>query len=79
MCAFCLNAQVLSPDPKLDGSWCRAFDLDLREAYGCPHDAGWGSLCSESGWTDAEILMGLMLPELFERKDNARSRSETET
>ena len=79
VCAFCLNAQVLSPDTKLDGSWCRAFDLDLREAYGCPHDAGWGPLCSESGWTDAEILMGLMLPELFERKDNARSRSETET
>lgn len=63
--AFCLQAQVRSADPKTDGSWCRAFDMDLKEAYGCPHDAGWGPLCSESGWTNAEILMGLMLPDIF--------------
>ena len=41
------------------------MDLELNEAYGCPHDAGWGPLCSESGWTDAEILMGLMLPDVL--------------
>ncbi len=63
--AFFLKTQVLSDDPKTDGSWCRAFDMDLREAYGNPHDVGWAALCSESGWTDAEILMGLMLPEIF--------------
>lgn len=69
VCAFCLNAQVRSEDPTLDGSWCRAFDLEKQEAFGCPHDAGWGPLCSESGWTNAEILMGLMLPELWARAE----------
>ena len=63
--AFFLKTQVLSSDPKTDGSWCRAFDMDLREPYGNPHDVGWAALCSESGWTDAEILMGLMLPDIF--------------
>ncbi len=67
--AFLLKAQVRSNDPKTDGSWCRAFDMDLHEAYGCPHDAGWAPLCSESGWTDAEILMGLMLPDIFEHTE----------
>ena len=62
--SFCIKSQVLSEDPKTDGSWCRAFDMDLGEAYGCPHDVGWAANCSESGWTNAEILMGLMLPEI---------------
>ena len=66
--AFCLKTQVFADDPRLDGCWCRAFDMDLREAYANPHDAGWAAKCSESGWTNAEILMGLMLPEIFEQK-----------
>ena len=28
---------------------------------------GWAACCSETGWTDAEILMGLMLPEILEQ------------
>lgn len=62
---FCMNAQIRSGDSMTDGSWCRAFDMELGEAYGCPHDVGWAACCSESGWTDAEILMGLMMPELL--------------
>ena len=65
--AFCLKSQIHSNDPKTDGSWCRAFDMELGEAYGCPHDVGWAVRCSESGWTDAEILMGLMMPEILNR------------
>ena len=65
--SFCIKAQIRSGDPLTDGSWCRAFDMDMGEAYGCPHDVGWAACCSESGWTDAEILMGLMLPELIEK------------
>ena len=65
--AFCLKSQIHSNDPKTDGSWCRAFDMELGEAYGCPHDVGWAVLCSESGWTDAEILMGLMMPDILAR------------
>ncbi len=65
--AFCLKTQIRSDDPLTDGSWCRAFDLELGEAYACPHDVGWAACCSETGWTDAEILMGLMLPEVIEQ------------
>ena len=64
---FCIRAQLLSNDPLTDGSWCRAFDMELGEVFGCPHDVGWAACCSESGWTDAEILMGLMMPGLLEK------------
>ncbi|MCR5681102.1 MAG: glycoside hydrolase family 127 protein [Clostridiales bacterium] len=70
--AFCIRAQLRSDDPKTDGSWCRAFDMELGEAYGCPHDVGWAANCSESGWTDAEILMGLMMPEILSRAEKRR-------
>ena len=62
---FCISIQVISGNPKTDGSWCRAFDMDLHEAYGCPHDAGWATYASESGWTVAEILMGLMMKDIL--------------
>lgn len=65
--AFCMRAQLCSDDRMTDGSWCRAFDMELGEVYGCPHDVGWAACCSETGWTDAEILMGLMMPALFEK------------
>ena len=62
---FLIRAQVSASDPKLDGTWCRAFDMELGEAYGCPHDVGWAAYASESGWTNAEILMGMMMPEFL--------------
>ena len=64
--AFCIRAQNISDDPLADGCWCRAFDMELGKVFGCPHDVGWAACCSESGWTDAEILMGLMMPALLE-------------
>lgn len=64
---FCINTQVISDDKTLNGSWCRAFDLERGEVYGCPHDVGWAAYCSESGWTVSEILMGLMLPDIFNK------------
>lgn len=57
--AFMTNVQMRSDDPLLDGCWCRGIDLDRREAYGMPHDVGWGACAVESGWTVAEILMGI--------------------
>jgi hypothetical protein len=57
--SFILSAQIRSDDPTLNGAWARAFDMDAREIYGMPHDAGWGPHCIESGWTVGEILMGL--------------------
>ena len=57
--AFMTNVQMRSADKLLNGCWCRGIDLDRREAYGMPHDVGWGACAVESGWTVAEILMGL--------------------
>lgn len=62
---FCIKSQVISADKTNNGSWCRGFDMDLKEAYGCPHDVGWAANASESGWTNAEILMGMMMPEIL--------------
>ena len=63
--AFFINSQMNSNDPLTDGAWCRGFDMDLHEAYGCPHDVGWAAYAIESGWTVSEILMGMMLPDIF--------------
>ena len=62
---FCLKTQVISDDPVTNGSWCRAFDMELEEAYGCPHDEGWAPYASETGWTVAEILMGMMFMDIL--------------
>lgn len=65
---FCLKTQMYSEDPLLDGAWCRGFDMDLKEAFAVPHDAGWACYASETGWTVAEILMGMMMPEIIRGK-----------
>ena len=62
---FYMRTQMHSADPMLNGAWCRAFDMDLQEAYGCPHDVGWAANCCETGWTVAEILMGMMLTDIL--------------
>ena len=56
---FMVRAQVHSADPKLDGVWTRAMDMNRMEPYGVPHDVGWAPCCVESGWTVGEILTGL--------------------
>lgn len=65
---FYMRTQMHSSDPMLNGAWCRAFDMDLQEAYGCPHDVGWAANCCETGWTVAEILMGMMLMDIMPGK-----------
>lgn len=61
---FFIRSQMISDDPLNDGAWCRAFDMELGEVYGCPHDIGWAPNAQESGWTVAEILMGMMIMDL---------------
>ena len=63
--AFFIKTQAISENPVIDGLWRRAFDMELGEVYGCPNDVGWAANCSETGWTNAEILMGLMLPDIL--------------
>jgi len=62
---FYLRTQIRSADSMLNSAWCRAFDMDLEEAYGCPHDVGWAANCCETGWTVAEILMGMMFMDIL--------------
>ncbi len=59
LAALLSRVQMRSALPRLNGCWCRGIDLDRNEAYGMPHDVGWGSCAVESGWTVGEILMGL--------------------
>lgn len=65
--ALMLRAQMHSDRPEMDGAWARAFDLSRDEVHGVPHDVGWAPCCIESGWTVAEILMGLQLMMLIEK------------
>jgi hypothetical protein len=64
---FFIKTQIISDNSDLNGAWCRAFDMESEEIYGCPHDIGWAARCSETGWTDAEILMGMMLPDIVKK------------
>ena len=57
--SFFSKIQMQSKDETLNGAWCRAIDLSNWEAYGMPHDVGWGPCAVESGWTVSEILMGI--------------------
>lgn len=57
--SFLSSVQIKSENPINNGCWCRGIDLDRRESYGMPHDVGWGTCAVESGWTVAEILMGI--------------------
>lgn len=52
----------------MDGAWCRAFDMDLKEAYAAPHDVGWAAYACETGWTVSEILMGMMMPDILKKR-----------
>ncbi len=56
---FLSSVQMVSDAPSLNGCWCRGIDLDRKEPYGMPHDVGWGCCAVESGWTVAEILIGI--------------------
>ncbi len=56
---FFSEIQIESPDKSLNGAWFRGIDCEYREAYGMPHDIGWGPCAIESGWTVGEILMGI--------------------
>ena len=64
---FMVRAQLLSEDPRLDGAWARAYDVERMEVFGSPADVGWGPWAIESGWTVAEIAAGLMAGLMTER------------
>jgi len=64
---FMINAQIISKNNQINGSWARGFDVELKEVYGSSADIGWGPWAIESGWTVAEIVTGLMMGELEDK------------
>lgn len=72
---FLLACQITSDDKRLDGAWTRAMDMDRLESYGVPHDVGWAPCCIESGWTVAEILMGLQFMKIAKIERNQKHES----
>ena len=70
--AFFCKSQIQSKLRTHNGAWMRAFDLNSQEYYGNLGDTGWGPYCIESGWTQAIILVGLLMAELdFSLMDDA--------
>ena len=47
---FFLDVQIASDDPRFDGGWMRAYDMDAGEYYGLNKDMDWGSYCIMGGW-----------------------------
>ena len=64
---FLLASQIKSDDPRFEGAWMRAFDMDIGEYYGLNKDKGWGAYCIESGW-----VMGF-IPAVLLFEDDAGS------
>ena len=52
---FLLDVQISSSDPRFDGAWMRAFDMNGMEYYGCDKDFAWGPYCILTGWVTGAI------------------------
>ena len=69
LCGFLLDIQILSDDPRTNGAWMRAFDMDHREYYGCDKDFAWGPYCILTGWVTGMIPLVFLdllgLPNMF--------------
>ena len=57
---FLASVQISSAEPKFDGAWMRAFDMDVGEYHGLNRDSGWGAYCIETGWTMGTIPLVFM-------------------
>lgn len=67
ICEFFIKTQIISTDGLLNGAWCRGIDLDRLEYYGIPHDVGWGPCSVETGWTVAEITLGMQIGRIVKK------------
>ncbi len=61
ICTFFIKTQLISDDKRINGGWCRGIDLNTLEYCGIPHDVGWGPCCIETGWTVAEVTLGMLI------------------
>ena len=60
LCDFLLNVQITAHDPRLDGGWMRAFDMELGEYFGCAKDIAWGPYSILTGWMTGCIPLCFM-------------------
>lgn len=60
MHAFLRRVQIASDEPKFDGAWMRAYDMDIGEYYGLDKDRDWGCYCIETGWVTGFIPLVFM-------------------
>lgn len=57
---FILAIQIKDRDPRFDGGWMRAFDMDHGEYYGLNKDKDWGAYCIMAGWITGFIPLALL-------------------
>lgn len=57
---FIASVQLVSPNAKLHGAWARAVDAETMEINGVDNDRDWSIWTIESGWTVAEITIGML-------------------
>ena len=67
---FWMRTQAHSKEPLYNGGWCRAFDMNRQEIYGCPHDAGWAACCMSPGWSTSHIIGGMMFFDFLKKYGN---------
>lgn len=56
---YYIDMQIRSSDPRIDGAWTRASDMEIMEVFGIPNDVGWGPWSIESGWSLGQIGAGM--------------------
>lgn len=62
---FLLSIQIVSPAPRFNGAWMRAFDMEYKEYYGLELDRDWGPYCIMAGWTMGIIPL-VFLDDLYQ-------------
>jgi hypothetical protein len=58
---YLVRIQTSSDNPRLDGTWLRAFDFERWDYWASSGDLGWGAWCVELGWGQAWIATALAL------------------
>ncbi|GEM_PF-2613978 len=57
---YLLDIQLASNDPRFNGAWMRAYNMDLQEYHGIANDADWGPYNIMTGWIMGYIPLTLL-------------------
>ncbi len=61
LAGYLVRIQTTSTQPRLDGTWLRAFDYRRWDYWSSSGDLGWGAWCIEVGWGQSWIALALAL------------------